>query len=233
MTLEKSCEIRLPGEICLPVLETERLVLRTPRLEDAAAIAALADDPVIAVNTALIPHPYRKQDAEAWIAQLAAPDDDGATFGIYRKDCDVFIGACGLNRLDGTVHLGYWLGAPYRDARPCHRGRPRGHRFCLHAPRADRDHLGGARHQRRLAPGAGEVRLPVDRRRADAGQGARRLGAGRPLPARPQDLGELAGVGRGAARRGSLDPDGVRLTVWGRLSSGPEGGGLAYGLRLG
>ncbi|BBF94684.1 N-acetyltransferase GCN5 [Blastochloris tepida] len=116
MTLERSCEIRLPGEICLPVLETERLVLRTPRLEDAAVIAALADDPAVAVNTALIPHPYRKQDAEAWIAQLAGPDDDGATFGIYPKHRDTFAGACGLNRLDGAMHLGYWLGAPYRNA---------------------------------------------------------------------------------------------------------------------
>ncbi|ALK07885.1 GNAT family N-acetyltransferase [Blastochloris viridis] len=115
MTLEKSCEIRLPGEICLPVLETERLVLRTPRLEDAAAIAALADDPAIAINTALIPNPYRKQDAEAWIAQVATLDDDGATFGLYLKGRDIFIGACGLNRLDGVFHLGYWLGAPYRD----------------------------------------------------------------------------------------------------------------------
>ncbi|NJL50889.1 MAG: GNAT family N-acetyltransferase, partial [Blastochloris sp.] len=116
MTLEKSSEICLPGEIGLPVLETERLVLRTPRFEDAAAIAALADDPVITVNTALIPHAFRKQDAEAWIAQFAAPDDDGATFGIYRKDGDVFIGACGLSRLDGVIHLGFWLRAPYRES---------------------------------------------------------------------------------------------------------------------
>ncbi|NJO54810.1 MAG: GNAT family N-acetyltransferase [Bacteroidales bacterium] len=116
MTLERSCEIRLPGEICLPVLETERLVLRTPRLEDAAAVAALADDPVVAVNTALIPHPYRKQDAEAWVAQIATPDDEGATFGLYPKGRDTFAGACGLNRLNDAMHLGYWLGAPYRNA---------------------------------------------------------------------------------------------------------------------
>ncbi|BAR98867.1 50S ribosomal protein acetyltransferase [Blastochloris viridis] len=90
-------------------------MLRTPRLEDAAAIAALADDPAIAINTALIPNPYRKQDAEAWIAQVATLDDDGATFGLYLKGRDIFIGACGLNRLDGVFHLGYWLGAPYRD----------------------------------------------------------------------------------------------------------------------
>ena len=40
-----------------PVLETERLVLRAPRPEDAKAIATLAADRRIAENTLRIPHP--------------------------------------------------------------------------------------------------------------------------------------------------------------------------------
>ena len=46
-------------ERCIPVLETERLVLRAPRLGDAKAVALLANDRRIAENTARIPHPYR------------------------------------------------------------------------------------------------------------------------------------------------------------------------------
>ena len=42
----------------IPVLETKRLVLRAPRLEDAKMVAALANDRRIAENTARIPHPY-------------------------------------------------------------------------------------------------------------------------------------------------------------------------------
>jgi len=42
----------------VPVLETERLILRAPRFEDAATIAALVNDRRIAENTLRIPHPY-------------------------------------------------------------------------------------------------------------------------------------------------------------------------------
>ena len=55
-------------ERCIPVLETERLVLRAPRLGDAKAVAMLANDRRIAENTARIPHPYRAGDAEDFIA---------------------------------------------------------------------------------------------------------------------------------------------------------------------
>ena len=55
-------------ERSIPVLETERLVLRAPRLGDAKAVAMLANDRRIAENTARIPHPYRMGDAEDFIA---------------------------------------------------------------------------------------------------------------------------------------------------------------------
>src|SRR5881394_1862849 len=50
-----------------PVLETERLCLRAPRLEDAKQIAALVNDRRIAENTIRIPHPYAVADAREWI----------------------------------------------------------------------------------------------------------------------------------------------------------------------
>ena len=42
-------------------------MLRAPRLEDAKAIAALANDRRIAENTSRIPHPYSLADAKEWI----------------------------------------------------------------------------------------------------------------------------------------------------------------------
>ena len=55
-------------EASIPVLETKRLALRAPRLEDAKTVATLANDRRIAENTARIPHPYKMSDAEGFIA---------------------------------------------------------------------------------------------------------------------------------------------------------------------
>jgi RimJ/RimL family protein N-acetyltransferase len=92
-----------------PVLETERLVLRAPRLEDAKAVVTLAGDRRVAENTARIPHPYRVADAGEWISSVQA---DTGTFLITLDGAP--IGACGIDFRDGpTPELGYWLGAPF------------------------------------------------------------------------------------------------------------------------
>ena len=96
-------------ERLLVVLETQRLVLRAPQLEDAKAIAALANDRRVAENTARIPHPYRVPDAESWIVASAA-DLEGETFLITLANGTVIVG-CGFDMRDGAAEIGYWLGA--------------------------------------------------------------------------------------------------------------------------
>lgn len=99
-------------ETCTHVLETERLILRAPRLEDAKIVATLADDRRIAENTLRIPHPYQLGDAEDWIASTNLDGRD-ETFLITRRDGTV-MGACGLEWRNGhTPEIGYWLGAGY------------------------------------------------------------------------------------------------------------------------
>jgi RimJ/RimL family protein N-acetyltransferase len=98
-------------ERLLVVLETQRLVLRAPHLEDAKAIAALANDRRVAENTARIPHPYRAPDAESWIVGSAA-DLEGETYLITLANGSV-IGGCGFDMRDGAAEVGYWLGARY------------------------------------------------------------------------------------------------------------------------
>jgi RimJ/RimL family protein N-acetyltransferase len=49
----------------IPVLATERLVLRAPRFDDAKAIASLVNDRRIAENTLRIPHPYGARTPKA------------------------------------------------------------------------------------------------------------------------------------------------------------------------
>src|SRR5947207_9615715 len=100
MTLLEGVGSESPRERCIPVLETERLILRAPRLEDAKAIALLANDRRIAENTAHIPHPYRVADAEAFIAR--ANSDTRTNFLITRTD-GTPIGACGIGTADGEA----------------------------------------------------------------------------------------------------------------------------------
>jgi RimJ/RimL family protein N-acetyltransferase len=98
-------------EDCTPVLETERLVLRAPRIEDAKAVAALANDRRIAENTLRIPHPYTYADATQWIA--TANTRPGETTFLISRDADI-VGVCGFNLREGSEpEIGYWLGAPY------------------------------------------------------------------------------------------------------------------------
>jgi RimJ/RimL family protein N-acetyltransferase len=98
-------------ERSIPVLETERLVLRAPRLGDAKAVAVLANDRRIAENTARIPHPYRKADAEDFIA--AANQGSETVFLITLRN-GAIVGACGLMEIERQPpEIGYWLGLKY------------------------------------------------------------------------------------------------------------------------
>jgi RimJ/RimL family protein N-acetyltransferase len=99
-------------ESCTPVLETERLTLRAPTLEDVKAIATIADDRRIAEMTASIPHPYRGADAEAWIGQ-ARQDARETTLLVTLKDGTVIGGAGFVLREGQAPEIGYWLGTPW------------------------------------------------------------------------------------------------------------------------
>src|SRR5215472_8435782 len=87
-------------ESSIPVLETERLVLRAPRLEDAKAVVALASDRRVAENTARIPHPYRMSDALEWITSVTA-EDGKQTFLITLAGTP--IGACGIDLREAST----------------------------------------------------------------------------------------------------------------------------------
>ena len=101
------------AEPSIPVLETKRLVLRAPRLEDMDQIAALANNRKIAEMTSTIPHPYSVKDAETWLTTIVVAEG-GATFGIYLKETNAFVGACGYApREESTPEFGYWIGEPY------------------------------------------------------------------------------------------------------------------------
>lgn len=128
MTLAEAPEGSPLAESSTPVLETGRLLLRGPRIEDMAWIAELADNRKVAEMTANIPHPYGMADAAAFVANLPG-GREAATYAIFLKNeaalrgeeaatfgPPIPVGMCGFNRRDDDVpEIGYWLGEPYWD----------------------------------------------------------------------------------------------------------------------
>jgi len=96
-----------------PVLETDRLILREPRLDDAASVAALANNRKIAEMTALIPHPYSIEDAARWLTSLPA-ETGHWNFAIVERESGKLVGTCGYGkRHDLGPEVGYWIGEPF------------------------------------------------------------------------------------------------------------------------
>lgn len=107
----------MTGPIDQPTLETSRLVLRAFRMTDVEAVRLLADDVDVARNTLNIPHPYEREDAEAWIA--SHPDQlqrgEAATYAVTAPAEGGVVGAVGLivEAEHERGELGYWIGRPY------------------------------------------------------------------------------------------------------------------------
>ena len=152
------------------VLETERLTLRRPTLADVKAIARLANDRRIAENTRRLPHPYLQDHAVEFVRATAAAAHD-TVFLIENNHTP--IGMVGISWLEPEApELGYWLGFE-------HWGQGFGteaaravidfffEEFSLRAPGLRR-----ARRQSGVAQHSGEMRFPVDRRRAAPLRGA-------------------------------------------------------------
>ncbi|SFV37387.1 Protein N-acetyltransferase, RimJ/RimL family [Devosia crocina] len=97
----------------LPIIETDRLILRAPRPQDASAIARYLNDFEVAGNLARVPFPYTLADAEAWLrtrhTDMAVED---ANFTIELKGRG-YVGHVGFHPgPDGPI-IGYWLGKPF------------------------------------------------------------------------------------------------------------------------
>jgi RimJ/RimL family protein N-acetyltransferase len=99
-------------ETTSPVLETARLILRAPTLDDAKTLAMLVNDRRIAEMTTRIPYPNTLADTEGFLATVNRGDGETA-FLITARD-GTLLGICGIARRSGQPpELGYWLGVPY------------------------------------------------------------------------------------------------------------------------
>jgi ribosomal-protein-alanine N-acetyltransferase len=93
-----------------PILTSRRLILRTPRKEDAGTIAALANDWEVASRLTRLPHPYTLEDAVFFLEEIV-PTELVWTIESARE----IVGVAGLtpDADAGTLELGYWLGRAF------------------------------------------------------------------------------------------------------------------------
>ncbi|MDH6110775.1 RimJ/RimL family protein N-acetyltransferase [Kitasatospora sp. MAP12-15] len=100
-----------PDQSALPVLETERLLLRAPEPADVDAIDRACQDEAIQRWT-VVPSPYRREDAEFFVHQLAP---DGLRTGgnliwcVLEKETGTLVGTQALTaRGPGAAEVGFW-----------------------------------------------------------------------------------------------------------------------------
>jgi RimJ/RimL family protein N-acetyltransferase len=96
-------------------LETDRLLLRQPRPEDAPFLAENLNDFDLAKNLSTAPHPYALADAEDFVARMtkARALGEGWCYVIETRATGTPVGCCGLHLKDGRYELGYWIAKPY------------------------------------------------------------------------------------------------------------------------
>ena len=96
-----------------PVIETERLEMRTVAESDISELVPLIGAREIAVTTLRIPHPYEEKDGREFLASPAKENELRLTIRL-----------CSSGRLCGGIgldpdnehrcaELGYWIGVPF------------------------------------------------------------------------------------------------------------------------
>ena len=95
-------------------LETERLILRPYGQDDAPAIAALLNDPVMAEFLMVIPHPFVDFDARQLVKAAWRRLTTGRGFDllVVAKDGGAPVGSAGVGLHDERARgeLGFWVG---------------------------------------------------------------------------------------------------------------------------
>lgn len=97
-----------------PRIETRRLTLRSPQMDDAARLAELCNDFDISRMTSRMPWPYAQGDAEDFIAACAIADRRTSMSFLIEHDDAGVVGGLGFDPGPGGLEVGYWIGKPYQ-----------------------------------------------------------------------------------------------------------------------
>jgi len=97
-------------------IETERLILRSIKMDDAERINFLCNDQAVTSTTLRIPYPSALEDTKKFIETSENMDiEKGVVFTIILKSAQEIIGVMGLGvePAHEKGELGYWLGKEY------------------------------------------------------------------------------------------------------------------------
>jgi len=95
------------------VLETERMMLRTPGYSDLESLLEPINDPEISANSAHIPYPFKIEDAEEWYFDQVRMFHEykHVTLLMFLKDNDELVGSCWFrtDQWHKKAGLAYWV----------------------------------------------------------------------------------------------------------------------------
>lgn len=96
------------------VIETERLRLKPYEIGFADEIYEVVKQKEIADTTAMIPHPYPRENVKYWINYLQKSFEQGTAyeFAVFLKEDGRYIGNCGfvaISQQHKTAEIGYFI----------------------------------------------------------------------------------------------------------------------------
>lgn len=98
-------------------LETVRLTLNQPHIDDIPRLVEIMKNPVYNKNTTNIPFPYTKENGAFWVnlALDGLVQGDKYIFAIRLKGSPSIIGGIGLgiDKTNNKAEMGYWLDEHY------------------------------------------------------------------------------------------------------------------------
>jgi RimJ/RimL family protein N-acetyltransferase len=94
-------------------LETERLLLRTPRAAEISELVPLINDFDVSKYLSRVPYPYTEDDAQTFMGRIEKGLQAGNDYVFaIRLKSGAFIGLTGIHPVDAW-EFGYWIGKPY------------------------------------------------------------------------------------------------------------------------
>ena len=98
----------------MTVIKTERLIIKSPELEDVDAMVALVNNWEITKWLSNVPYPYLQSDGIGFVKRSKQKHEIGSNFNYLVFLQDTLVGGVGLSlQENGIYNLGYWVGKQY------------------------------------------------------------------------------------------------------------------------
>ena len=98
----------------MAVIKTERLIIKSPELEDVDAMVTLVNNWEITKWLSNVPYPYLQSDGIGFVKRSKQKHETGSSYNYLVFFQDTLVGGVGLSfQENGIYDLGYWVGKQY------------------------------------------------------------------------------------------------------------------------